>query len=183
MSQHKFKTTNIKGKQYVEVNERVKAFRALPEFKSMSLETEIYAVDSESVIIRAVVRDEAGRIVSTGFAHEEKSSSNINRTSYIENCETSAVGRALGMLGIGIDTSIATADEVETAIAKQEAPQQAPSQATETSEPAKEETLFEKSVNYIKAASNKREAYSQVVTKYGDKFSEKQVLALEKFVK
>jgi hypothetical protein len=179
MSQHKFKTTNIKGKQYVEVNERVKAFRALPEFKSMSLETEIYAVDSESVIIRAVVRDEAGRIVSTGFAHEEKSSSNINRTSYIENCETSAVGRALGMLGIGIDTSIATADEVETAIAKQEAPQQ----VTEASEPEKEETLFEKSVNYIKAASNKREAYSQVVTKYGDKFSEKQVLALEKFVK
>lgn len=179
MSQHKFKTTNIKGKQYVEVNERVKAFRALPEFKSMSLETEIYAVDSESVIIRAVVRDEAGRIVSTGFAHEEKSSSNINRTSYIENCETSAVGRALGMLGIGIDTSIATADEVETAIAKQEAPQQ----VTETSEPEKEETLFEKSVNYIKTASNKREAYGQVVTKYGDKFSEKQVLALEKFVK
>jgi len=179
MSQHKFKTTNIKGKQYVEVNERVKAFRALPEFKSMSLETEIYAVDSESVIIRAVVRDEAGRIVSTGFAHEEKSSSNINRTSYIENCETSAVGRALGMLGIGIDTSIATADEVETAIAKQEAPQQ----VTAASETEKEETLFEKSVNYIKAASNKREAYSQVVTKYGDKFSEKQVLALEKFVK
>jgi len=179
MSQHKFKTTNIKGKQYVEVNERVKAFRALPEFKSMSLETEIYAVDSESVIIRAVVRDEAGRIVSTGFAHEEKSSSNINRTSYIENCETSAVGRALGMLGIGIDTSIATADEVETAIAKQEAPQQ----VAEASTPEKEETLFEKSVNYIKAASNKREAYSQVVTKYGDKFSEKQVLALEKFVK
>lgn len=179
MSQHKFKTTNIKGKQYVEVNERVKAFRALPEFKSMSLETEIYAVDSESVIIRAVVRDEAGRIVSTGFAHEEKSSSNINRTSYIENCETSAVGRALGMLGIGIDTSIATADEVETAIAKQEAPQQLAEAAT----PEKEETLFEKSVNYIKAASNKREAYSQVVTKYGDKFSEKQVLALEKFVK
>jgi len=179
MSQHKFKTTNIKGKQYVEVNERVKAFRALPEFKSMSLETEIYAVDSESVIIRAVVRDEAGRIVSTGFAHEEKSSSNINRTSYIENCETSAVGRALGMLGIGIDTSIATADEVETAIAKQEAPQQ----VAEASAPEKEETLFEKSVNYIKAASNKREAYSQVVTKYGDKFSEKQVLALEKFVK
>jgi len=179
MSQHKFKTTNIKGKQYVEVNERVKAFRALPEFKSMSLETEIYAVDSESVIIRAVVRDEAGRIVSTGFAHEEKSSSNINRTSYIENCETSAVGRALGMLGIGIDTSIATADEVETAIAKQEAPQQVAAAST----PEKEETLFEKSVNYIKAASNKREAYSQVVTKYGDKFSEKQVLALEKFVK
>jgi hypothetical protein len=122
MSQHKFKTTNIKGKQYVEVNERVKAFRTLPEFKGMSLESEIIAVDSESVIVRAIVRDEKLRIISTGFAHEEKSSSNINRTSYIENCETSAVGRALGMLGIGIDTSIATADEVATAIAKQDAP-------------------------------------------------------------
>lgn len=179
MSQHKFKTTNIKGKQYVEVNERVKAFRTLPEFKGMSLESEIIAVDSESVIVRAIVRDESGRIISTGFAHEEKSSSNINRTSYIENCETSAVGRALGMLGIGIDTSIATADEVATAIAKQEAT--AP--VSEASEPAKEESLFEKSVNYIKGASNKREAYNQVVTKYGDKFSEKQVAALEKFVK
>ena len=58
MSQHKFKTTNIKGKQYVEVNERVKAFRTLPEFKGMSLESEIIAVDSESVIVRAIVRDE-----------------------------------------------------------------------------------------------------------------------------
>ena len=179
MSQHKFKTTNIKGKQYVEVNERVKAFRTLPEFKGMSLESEIIAVDSESVIVRAIVRDEKLRIISTGFAHEEKSSSNINRTSYIENCETSAVGRALGMLGIGIGTSIATADEVATAIAKQDAPQA----VTESAEPAKEESLFEKSVNYIKGASNKREAYNQVVTKYGDKFSEKQVAALEKFVK
>lgn len=179
MSQHKFKTTNIKGKQYVEVNERVKAFRTLPEFKGMSLESEIIAVDSESVIVRAIVRDEKLRIISTGFAHEEKSSSNINRTSYIENCETSAVGRALGMLGIGIDTSIATADEVVTAIAKQEASQP----VTEAAEPAKEESLFEKSVNYIKGASNKREAYNQVVTKYGDKFSERQVAALEKFVK
>ena len=72
MSQHKFKTTNIKGKQYVEVNERVKAFRTLPEFKGMSLESEIIAVDSESVIVRAIVRDEKLRIISTGFAHEEK---------------------------------------------------------------------------------------------------------------
>ena len=44
--------------------------------------------------------------------------SNINKTSYVENCETSAVGRALAMLGIGIDTSIASANEVEDAIAQ-----------------------------------------------------------------
>jgi hypothetical protein len=44
----------------------------------------------------------------------------INKTSYIENCETSAWGRALGNLGYGIQTSIASAEEVEMAIAKQE---------------------------------------------------------------
>ena len=48
----------------------------------------------------------------TGVAYENEGSTYINKTSYIENCETSAVGRALGMLGIGIDVSIASADEM-----------------------------------------------------------------------
>lgn len=181
MSQHKFRTTSIKGKQYVEVAERVKAFRTLPEFKGMSLETEIYAVDSESVIIRAVVRDENSRIISTGFAHEEKSSSNINRTSYIENCETSAVGRALGMLGIGIDTSIATADEVSTAIAKQQV--QATMQAQSPAEV--EDDPFQAAVSYIKSGKNaaaRQEAYDRVFSKYGTSWTEKQFAALKKFI-
>ena len=59
-------------------------------------------------------------VLGQGTAYEKEGSSNINRTSYIENCETSAVGRALGMAGFGIDTSIASAEEVSGAIAQQE---------------------------------------------------------------
>ena len=180
MSQHRFKTTNIKGKQYVEVNERVKAFRSLPEFKGMSLETEIFAVDSETVIMKAIVRDENNRIISTGFAQEDKSSSNINRTSYIENCETSAVGRALGMLGIGIDTSIATADEVDMAIKKQDVQASIAAQA-----PQESEDPFQAAVSYIKSGKNsaaRQEAYDRVFSKYGTQWSDKQFAALKKFV-
>ena len=60
-----------------------------------------------------------GKIVATGHAQEKEGSTFINKTSYIENAETSAIGRALGLLGIGIDTSIASAEEVSTAIANQ----------------------------------------------------------------
>ena len=60
-----------------------------------------------------------GEVVATGHAYEKESSSFINKTSYIENCETSAVGRALGIFGIGIDASIASAEEVTNAINNQ----------------------------------------------------------------
>jgi len=55
----------------------------------------------------------------TGFAHEDESKSQINRTSAIENCETSATGRALGLLGLGSESSIASAEEVQNAIHQQ----------------------------------------------------------------
>lgn len=126
---YQFKTTNIKGKEYVEVNQRVIAFRQLSEYTNFSLETEILSLDSESCVIRAIIKNAQGQTVATGMAQEDKSSSRINQTSYVENCETSAVGRALGFLGIGIETSIATADEVDMAIKKQDSPKQ-PSTAT-----------------------------------------------------
>ena len=120
MSTYKFKTTNIKGKQYVEVNQRVIALRTLPEFKGHSIETELISLDTESCVVRATIRNAEGTILAQGMAQEDKASSRINQTSYVENCETSAVGRALGFLGIGIETSIATADEVDMAIKKQD---------------------------------------------------------------
>ena len=61
--------------------------------------------------------------LGTGTAYEKENSTFINKTSYIENCETSAVGRALGMAGFGIDTSVASAEEVQNAIMQQEAKQ------------------------------------------------------------
>jgi hypothetical protein len=120
----KLKTVNIKGKEYVEVNTRIKYFRQHEAFKGFSLESDIIELTDESVLIKAVIKDANGRIIATGYAQEDKSSSYINKTSFIENCETSAWGRALGNLGIGIDSSVASYEEVDIAIKKQEAKQQ-----------------------------------------------------------
>jgi hypothetical protein len=84
------------------------------------LTSELVELTNESVLIKAVIRNPEGRIIASGYAHEEKASSYINKTSFIENCETSAWGRALGNLGIGIDSSVASYEEVKTAIQKQE---------------------------------------------------------------
>lgn len=113
------KTTNIKGKDYAEVNQRIKVFRML--FPNGSISTSIESLENGVVVMKAVVKDEEDHVLGTGYAYEKESSSFINKTSYIENCETSAVGRALGMLGIGIDTSVASYEEVSNAIAQQEA--------------------------------------------------------------
>jgi len=119
MSKYQFKTTNIKGKEYVEVNERIKFFRLEDKYKGWSLSTEVVHLDENSCVIRATICNADGMVIATGFAQEDKSSSYINKTSYVENCETSAWGRALANLGIGIDTSIASSNEVAIAIAKQ----------------------------------------------------------------
>jgi len=112
-------TTNIKGKDYVEVNERIKGFRALDP--NGTITTNLIKLDNGMCVFKATVIASDGRVLGTGHAYEKEGSSMINKTSFIENCETSAVGRALGMCGIGIDTSIASYEEVATAIAQQEA--------------------------------------------------------------
>lgn len=116
---YKLKTVNIKGKEYVEVNERLKVFRALPEYKGYSLVSDIVSLENGVITVKASIYDADGRIIATGLAQEKESSSFINKTSFVENCETSAWGRALGNLGIGIDTSVASAEEVENAINNQ----------------------------------------------------------------
>lgn len=115
------KTTKIKGKEYVQVNERVRAFRSHPDFANMSIETSIVDISENRVVMVAKVLDSDGIVRSTGHAEEILSSHGVNSTSFIENCETSAVGRCLGFLGIGVDSSIATSEEVEQAIHRQEA--------------------------------------------------------------
>lgn len=115
------KTIDVKGKNYVQVNERVKALRMICPMATIS--TEIVSMDDGVVTMKATVSDENGKILGTGFAQEKETSSYINKTSYIENCETSAVGRALGFAGIGIDGSMASAEEVANAIINQNKPQ------------------------------------------------------------
>lgn len=116
----KLRTTDIKGKEYIEVNERIKAFWQL--FPEGRIETLIKRLEDGMCVIEASVFEnkEAVNPRATGIAYEKEGSTFINKTSYIENCETSAVGRALGNAGIGIDTSVASAEEVQNAIIQQE---------------------------------------------------------------
>lgn len=117
------KTTPIKGKTYVEVNQRVKAFRMV--YPMGFIRTDIEDMENEAVIMKATVgyhtEDGVEVILGTGMAWEKMKSSFINQTSYIENCETSAVGRALGMAGFGIDASMASYEEVANAQLQQKA--------------------------------------------------------------
>ena len=83
-----------------------------------TIETEMVSNENGVAIFRADVYD-GDRLLATGTAYEKENSSFINKTSYIENCETSAVGRALGMAGFGIDVSVASAEEVQNAINNQ----------------------------------------------------------------
>tara|TARA_R110002050_G_scaffold300032_1_gene467432 strand:+ start:742 stop:1218 length:477 start_codon:yes stop_codon:yes gene_type:complete len=112
------KTVNIKGKNYVEVNERLKYFRA--NFKGYCLISEIVELTDERIVIKAKILSPDLIEVANGLAYELSGSSFINKTSYIENCETSAWGRCLANFGIGLDNSVASADEVNQAIEMQE---------------------------------------------------------------
>lgn len=135
------RTADIRGKEYAEVNQRVRAFRML--YPEGQIKTTMVSNDGEPGRRTCVFRAEVGYMVSgyvecdeskqvyhpldkevfhllaTGTAYENEGSNQINRTSYIENCETSAVGRALGFLGLGIDVSIASAEEVKQAVEQQ----------------------------------------------------------------
>lgn len=114
------KTSPIKDKPYIEVNERIKAFRKV--YPTGTILTEIVSNENGVCVMRATVgyTDETGtHILGEGTAYEKENSTFINKTSYIENCETSCVGRALGMAGFGIDASVASFEEVSNAIANQ----------------------------------------------------------------
>lgn len=103
--------TDIKGKKYAEVSQRIKAFRMV--YPNGAIVTEKTCDTGEMCEFTAKVYAEyPDKLIGTGTAYETVAGSNINRTSHIENCETSAVGRALGMCGFGVDTSVASADEM-----------------------------------------------------------------------
>lgn len=125
---------DVKGKNYVEVNKRVMGFRELEP--NGTITTDIVSCENGVVVMKATVLDGEGKVLGTGYAYEKESSSFINKTSYIENCETSAVGRALGFCGIGVDNSIASAEEVANAIKQQEAQKEKPKLDRKNNEPS-----------------------------------------------
>ena len=141
-------------------------------------------LDGTQCLCKCTITNPSGEVIAQGHAHEVQVSSNINKTSYIENCETSAVGRALAMLGIGIDTSIASANEVTEAIAKQEEMVNNPHvQKLSKVLDAPVENIMDKAVSYIKTQTDKKKAFESITKKYGQQLTEKQVAGLKKFVR
>jgi hypothetical protein len=63
--------------------------------------TSIHHYDGSTVIMRAECYNNDDKLISTGYAEEVFGSSNVNKTSYIENCETSSIGRAISNSSIG----------------------------------------------------------------------------------
>lgn len=115
------KTGKKDTKDYVDVAQRVKAFRRL--YPQGFIKTEFVRLEGGFCVMRATAGFYDGGtavVISTGTAQESQDANMINKTSYIENCETSAIGRALGMAGIGIDGGIASADEMQNALKQQE---------------------------------------------------------------
>jgi hypothetical protein len=113
------KTINIKGKDYITVNERLIYFRSQASFKGWQIIETIVSIDDKEGIFKVSLFNDKGHEIASAHAQEYRDSSYINKTSFVENGFTSALGRALGYLGIGIDTSIASADEVKNAVSNQ----------------------------------------------------------------
>lgn len=106
------KSIKIHDKDYFPVVERVKELRTNEKYKGFAIDTEIVQQDDDSVTIKARIYD-GENLVSSGIANERRSWSKINAKSMVENCETSAVGRALAFLNIGVTDDIASAEEMK----------------------------------------------------------------------
>lgn len=110
---------NIHGKEYKTVALRVAEFRNEYTIKDgWGIITTLVHHDEDTVIMKAEVVNPSGMVVGTGHGEEKRSASQINRTSYVEVSETSAIGRALAAVGLA-GTEYASADEVANAIQQQ----------------------------------------------------------------
>lgn len=118
--QLKDKAIDIKGKDYVLVSDRVNYFT--DTYPNGSIQTELLSPhDSDTIVIKATVIPDVDKPERRFIDHAQElvGSSFINKTSAMENASTSAVGRALGFMGIGVLESIASADEINKATNRQ----------------------------------------------------------------
>jgi hypothetical protein len=114
------KAIKIKGRDYITVNERLKHFRLDDTYKGWNIVEDVAEINENEIIVTITIVDQDGILRSKASSQEYRDSSMINKTSFLENAATSALGRALGYLGIGIDTSIASAEEMNSAVNRQE---------------------------------------------------------------
>jgi len=114
MTELKDKAIDIKGKKYVLVSDRVLYFNE--HYPNWSIQTTRESVGDMEVVKAFVVPDmEQPNRMFTWYSQAKRGDGFINKTSALENAETSAVGRALAFMWIGVIDSIASADEVNKA--------------------------------------------------------------------
>ena len=179
------------AKEYSEVNQRVSAFRQV--YPTGFITTTIISHENGVIHMRAEVGFYAVYsdtfvpvVLATGDAYEKEDSSQVNRTSYIENCQTSAWGRALGAAGFGIDTSICSAEELKNALHQQEqtAQPQAPKPAEKPAPVPKAEPkpVVDSETEYRKLALqafSQKQLDASCKRKFGTKFAETPVEQLK----
>lgn len=158
------RTGVVTTKLYHPVHERLKAFRKY--FPDHALITTILDGNTQFVTFKASIINNNGIEVATGHAQELASNGYINEFSHVENGETSAWGRALGNFGIGIDESIASADEVANAMKNQSAKKDKPKATTSVfkSDPTKE------LISKCKSQEDLEELYKKLSKNQQDKY-------------
>lgn len=150
----------IHGRQYETVASRVQKFR--DEYKQeLSIITELLERDENTVVMKASIF-KGDQVIATGHAEENRSASTINKTSALENCETSAIGRALAAFGLA-GTEFASADEVAQAISQQSS-YSAPTQLTGMATDKQRQTIA-KHLKSIGVEEDDQKAY--LIEQYG----------------
>ena len=161
------KKINIKGKEYITVNERLIYFRNKDEFKGFGIKEDIVTIDEKEGIFKVTIYNTNLESIVSAHAQEYRDSSYINKTSFVENGFTSALGRALGYLGIGIDTSIASANEVQNAVNNQkETPTDNRNWLTESQLNATLKATKDQAEKVLKTFKMKKEYRQQIVNKF-----------------
>jgi hypothetical protein len=110
------------GKKYTEVFVRVEAFRQAFG-TDLGVDTQILVDDGKRVVVKATILSKEGLTVGSGLAEEIRGQGNVNKTSALENAETSAIGRALASLGLH-GGSYASANEIAAVQRKEKALEQ-----------------------------------------------------------
>ena len=105
----------IHGKEYKTVAERILEVHKATK-GNYSINTSLISWEDGVVIMKAELSFNDNSY--SGYAHEKEGTTQINRTSALENCETSAIGRSLASAGF-LGTEFASANEVENAIHQQ----------------------------------------------------------------
>jgi|TARA_S200002703_G_scaffold144347_1_gene137963 hypothetical protein len=99
------------GKKYTQVVHRMEAFRTIFGL-DYGVDTQVLVDDGHRVVVKAIITNQNGIVIGSGMAEEIRGEGHVNKTSALENCETSAVGRALASIGLS-GGEYASANEME----------------------------------------------------------------------